>query len=118
MALALGAFAVGVVLRPGLGQGRLPGKLKEGVAQGFETRGAPMSRAVVTTLIGHGCGAGQGLDTAPTRIAGAVIPPFRQQPGGQSFSSAWQARKDRAVSMGQKKGVDLLRVSRNLLHQR
>src|SRR5579863_1453616 len=118
VALALLAFAVVVVLRPSLGSRTLPCKLIQGVAQRLDTGEALMDARVIAALKGNRRGASQGLDTACIDIALAIIAPFRQQAGSQSFASAGQGMEDLIVFMLQKKRGDLLIVGRDLLQQR
>lgn len=103
--LALGALAVGGVLGPWLRKRRWPGTLIQGVAPGFKAGTAGMGTGGVATVIGHRGRACQGLHIPPAEIARSVVPPFSQQPGGQSLPRAGQTGKDRAVGVRQKRAA-------------
>jgi hypothetical protein len=105
MAFALGPFAPIVVQRPWLTQGRLPGKQVERIAQGLQTGGAAVRFLVGATLVEHRGRASERLHTSGVGVPSAIISPFCQQPGSESFPCSGQALKDRAVGVSQKKGL-------------
>jgi hypothetical protein len=117
VAFAFGSLALGIVCGPRLAQGGLPGKLMKRIAQRFDTAKAPMGLGIHPTLIQHGRGSTQGLQAACVLIAQAIISDFRQESWSQVLACARPALKDLVVRMGQKKGLNLLVVLRNLLDQ-
>jgi hypothetical protein len=117
VALALAAFAVGVVLRPPLLLSTLPGKLMPGVAQRLEASQAWMDAGRGAAFKRHRRSPGQGLNTACSGRALAILSPLSQQAGSQSLASAGQRSEDLVVFRRQKKRGDLLIVGRDLLQQ-
>ncbi len=118
VAFAFGSFALIILQCPRLAPGRLPGKLIERIAQRFQTGRAAMRFLVVATLVQDGSCASQRLQTAGIVIALPILSQFRQQSRGQSLTSPWKTRKDATVSVGQKKGFDILVIGGNLLDKR
>jgi hypothetical protein len=90
VALALLPLAVAVRLRPRFAEGRLPGKLKEDIAEGFDAGIAPMRLSLFATLVGHWRGPGQRLHAGGTRIPFPVVAPSCPQPGRKAFTGPWE----------------------------
>src|SRR5262245_49043086 len=97
--LALAALALIVRLCLPLLEGRLPGKLVEGVTQGLDVRIASMGTRVLATLVGHRRRARQGLHTRRTCVALPVVAPSCHQLGRQTLAGAWETREEWAVRM-------------------
>jgi len=112
---ALRPFALVIRQRPGFLLRRLPGKLVQGVAQGFQAGEAFMRFGVIAAFIGHGRGSGQGLDRVGIGIAATIITPFGQQTWSQAFASPRQRTPQFLIVMPQKKGADGLVIASDLL---
>jgi hypothetical protein len=78
MALALGPFALVILLGPGFLVRTLPGKLMQGIAPGFDAAQASMRFLVRPALEQDGRGAGERLPAPGAVIAAAVIAAFGQ----------------------------------------
>src|SRR5712692_1761676 len=76
------AFALIVGHGPRFHLGTLPCELMQCVAQRLDTGIAPMRFGIVATLVGHRCGAGQGLQAGCILVARAIISDFSQQSRG------------------------------------
>src|SRR5262249_16220819 len=113
--LALAALAPVIGCGPRLLEGRLPGKLVEGVTQGLDACVARMGTRVLAALVRRGGGARQGLHTRRTCVALPVVAPSCQQPGRQTLAGAWETREEWAVRMLEKKAGDLVVVLLDLL---
>jgi len=87
-AFPLPAFALVIGLGPRLLIRRLPGELVQGIAQGFHAGEAVMNSGIVAAFERHQRGSRQGGDAAGHRVALAVVSPFRQQPGCQTFAGS------------------------------
>src|SRR6266571_3399647 len=118
MAFAFSSLTLVIVPGPRLTLRGLPSKLMKRIAQGFDAPQATMRFGVHAALIQHGRGSPQRLQTAGILVAASIIPDLSQQSWSQTLAGTWQALKDLMVLMGQKKGVNLLVVLRNLLDQR
>ena len=117
MAFAFSSFALVVVSGPRLTLGRLPGKLKKSIAQGFDATQASMGLRIHPALIEHWRGSPQSLQAASIPVARAIIPDFSQESRSQMVACTWQALEDPVIRVGQKKGIHLLVVLSNLLDQ-
>ena len=117
MAFARSSLALVVVPGPSFLSGALPGKLMQRVAQGLDTAIASVGLEVHPALEEHRRGSSQGLQTRRIGITAAIIADFGEQPRCESLPCSRQRGKDLAVRMGQKKGIDLLVIGGNLLHQ-
>src|SRR6266480_3660223 len=111
------AFALIIGSGPRFTLGRLPGKLVQGVAQGFDTRIASMRFGIGAAFIGDRRGASQGLQTGRFRIPCTIMPDLCEQTRSQSLSRTGRTTEDLVVFMCQKKSLDLLIVDGNLLKQ-
>jgi hypothetical protein len=118
MTFAFSPFAVIVLQCPRLTPGRLPGEQVEDIAQRFQTSGAPVCFLIIATLIQDGSRASQSLQASTSLIALPVVPQFCQQPRSQAFPCPGQAFNEAAVSMRQKKGLNVLIVAGDLLDKR
>src|SRR6266702_5932641 len=103
MAFPLGSLALIVVSGPAFLLGRLPGKLMQGVAQGFDTAQPPVRFGIVATLKQDGRRPSQGLQARRVSIACTLIPDFGEQARSQSLSRTRQTAEDLVVFMHQKK---------------
>ncbi len=117
MAFAFGSLALIIICGPRLAQSGLPGKLLKRIAQGFDAAQASMGLGIHPALKQDGRGSPQRLQAAGILIAQAIISDFRQESWSQVLACARQALKALVVRMGQKKGLNLLVVLRNLLDQ-
>jgi hypothetical protein len=117
MAFARSSLALGVIPGPGFLPGARLRKLMQRVAQGLATAIAPVGLEIHPALEEHRRGSSQGLQTRRISIAAAIIADFGEQPRCESLPCSRQRGEDLAVRMGQKKGVDLLVIGGNLLHQ-
>ena len=111
------ALALRVVLRPGFALRPLPGKLLQGVAQGFDTGIAPVGLRIGAACIGHRRRASQRLQTGAVGRALTIIADLCQQTRSQSLACTGQTAEDLLVLMPQKQARDLLVVGRDLLKQ-
>jgi hypothetical protein len=100
---ALLALALIVRSRPGLAQGRLPGKLVQRVSQRFDTALPSMGFGVVAAGKQHWRGSTEGLQTCGIRVAAAIIPNFCQQARRKALSGSGERGPHRTVSMRQKR---------------
>ncbi len=117
MAFPLGSLALIGVSGPAFLLGRLPGKLMQGVAQGFDTAQAPVRLGIVATLKQDGRCPSQGLQARCVSIACTLIPEFGEQANSQALACCGQAAEDLVVFMHQKKAFDLLIILGDLFHQ-
>src|SRR5438876_2556870 len=117
MAFARSSLALVVVPGPSFLSGALPSKLMQRVAQGLDAAVAPVGLEVHPALEEHRRGSSQGLQTRRIGIATAIIADFGEQTRCESLPCSRQRGEDLAIRMGQKKGVDLLVIGANLLHQ-
>ena len=108
MAFALGSLAQIVVSGPALLLGRLPGKLVQGVAQGFDAAQPPVRFGVVATLKEDRRRPGQGLQARRVGIACALIADFGEQARSKALACSGQTAEDGVVFMHQKKTFNLL----------
>jgi hypothetical protein len=118
MAFALCSLTLVIVSGPRFTLRGLPSELMQSIAQGFDTAQAAMRFGVCPALKQYGRGSSQSLQTAGILVAASLIADFGQQWRGQTLACTRQARKDRMVLMGQKKGGNLLVILSNLLDQR
>ena len=118
MALAFSTLALVILHGPWFTLRCLPGELMQAIAQGLDTAQSPVRVGVHPALKEHRRGPRQRLQTTGILIAASIIPDFCQQSWSQTFACTWQALKELMVLMGQKKGVNLFVVLRNLLEQR
>src|SRR6476660_4358928 len=105
-----------IVKRPGFLPRRLPGKLIEHIAKWLQTSKTFMGFGVIAALEWHRSCSSQHLNPIGIDVACSIISPFSEHPWSQAFPRARQASKDGLILMGQKKGVDLLIVGGNVLH--
>src|SRR5579884_2322391 len=112
---ALGPFALIIGSRPGLLQGRLPGKLVQGVAQWFQASKAFVRFGIIAALERHRSGPSQSLHTVSILVTLAVISPLSQQARSQPFSHSRQRLPEGVIWVGQKKALDLLVIGCDLL---
>ncbi len=103
---------------PGFLEGGLPGKLIQHIAEGFDTDIASMRLGIMAALVCHRRGAGECLHTGRARISPPIVAPSCQQPGRKTLAGAWEARKDWAVKLAQKKAADFHVVLLDLLQER
>ena len=106
VAFALRSFALIVGSGPRFTRQSLPGELLQGIAQRFDTAEPTMRFAVASTLIQHGGGAGQLLQTRGVLIALSMITNFgraSEVPGACQHVASWQ-RSDGLH--GSKKGCE------------
>jgi hypothetical protein len=118
VAFAFCSLALIVGQGPGFFQGRLPGELIEGIAQGLQAGIACMRFGVIAALEGDRSRSSQGLQASRISIAAAIVADGGQQPWCQSLAGPGQTAEDLVVFMAQKKARDLLVILSNLLHQR
>jgi hypothetical protein len=118
MAFAFRSFALRILPGPGFTLGRLPGEVMQGLAQRFTTRHSAMRLGIHPALQEHGRGSAQRLQEAFIEVSLALIADLGKPPRGQALACTRQACKELMVLMGQKKGVNLLVILRNLLNQR
>ena len=116
--LALGSFALIILLGPGFLVRTLPGKLVQGIAPGLDAAQPAMRLLIRPALEEHRRSPSERLQAARAVIAAAVIAQFGQQTRSETRSGPWQSLEEFAVGMHQKKAFDLLVVVRNLLEQR
>jgi hypothetical protein len=88
------------------------------MAQGVERAQAARGFGVHPALNQHGRGTPQRLQTAGLLLALALRAAFCQPSWGQALAGTRQARTDRLVLMGQKKGRNRLVLRSHLLEQR
>src|SRR5215472_2671806 len=105
---AFSPFALLVAQRPALPLSRQPGKLVEGIAERLDTGVALVRLGVIPTGKSDRRCPRQGLYTRTSRITGALITPLRQQSRCQPFAGTRKPTEESAVSVGQKKALDLL----------
>ncbi len=107
MALALGSFALVIVLRPGFLVRTLPGKLLQGIAPGLDAAQAAMRFLIRPALEEDWRGSRKGLQTAGALVASPIIPQFSQQARSETGKGSRQRLEEVAVGMHQKKAFDL-----------
>src|SRR5579863_5698645 len=117
MTLALSSLAFVIRQCPGFLPGGLPGKLMQRIAQRLQASIALMGFGIIATLEGNGSRASQRLDTRTSRVARAIIAPFRKQARSQTLSRSRKTAEDLIVCMGQKKVSNLLVIGGDLLDQ-
>ena len=118
MALALDPLALVILLGPGFLVGTLPGELVQGIAPGLDATQPPMRFLIRPALEENGRGSREGLQTAGTVVAAAVVAHFGQQSRSETRPSSWQSLEELPVGMTQKKALNLLIVVSNLLEKR
>ena len=103
MALALGSFALIILLGPGFLKSTLPSKLLQGAAPGLDAAQASMRFLVRPALEEDGRGAGESLQAAGAVVAIPIITQFSQQARRETFASSRQGLEQLAVGMHQKR---------------